>query len=73
MNTAIDGAYNLPLLDVQLAPGTMRRCLSDKVEEAVGPYRSLDYVSLDVWVGLHKEKGYRIGRVNDVGVVVWDS
>jgi hypothetical protein len=70
LSTAIDGAYKLPILDVMLEPGMMRKLLGE-AEKADGPYSSLDYVALDIWTELHRVKGYRIGKVSD-GVVIWE-
>jgi hypothetical protein len=70
INDAIDGAYKLPMLDVMLEPGMMRRFLGE-AKKAECPYGLLDYVALDIWTELHREKGYRIGRVSD-RVVIWE-
>lgn len=58
-------AISGPMPDVDLPPGTMSRCFENGHIPYNGAARSLDYVSLDVWLSLWEAKGAIIIRGAD--------
>lgn len=54
-----------PMVDVDLPPDSRSRPFTGKVEPYTGEARSLDYVSLNVWVAMREKAGAVVYRGED--------
>ena len=71
INAVIDSCYEGPLLDVTLPKGSVSKFLDVGCCEYEGESLwCFDAVSLDVYVGLKKQAGYKVGKIVD-GKVEW--